>query len=59
MYLEKINALEDVKKLSLEELEHYVIRKSFPDRYIPKELMEENGISVDQIVNEVISIMSR
>lgn len=37
----------------------YGIRKSFPDRYVPEELLKENGISVEQIVNDVASMLRK
>lgn len=38
-------------------VKNYGIKKSFPDRYIPEELLKENGITVEQIVEEVINII--
>ncbi|MDT8719746.1 1-deoxy-D-xylulose-5-phosphate synthase [Clostridium sp. 19966] len=40
-------------------VKNYGIRKSFPDRYAPEELLKENGISVEQIVNDVVSIVNK
>ncbi|MFV0479234.1 MAG: 1-deoxy-D-xylulose-5-phosphate synthase [Anaerorhabdus sp.] len=37
-------------------VKNYGIKKGFPDRYDPKELLKENGISVEQIVAFVQSI---
>ena len=37
-------------------VKNYGIEKSFPDRYNPKELLRENGISEDQIVEEIKKI---
>lgn len=39
-------------------VKNYGIEKSFPDRYVAKELLEENGISVEQIVADVKAILS-
>lgn len=39
-------------------VKNYGIKKSFPDRYIADELLEENGISVEQIVQDVVNISS-
>lgn len=38
-------------------VKNYGIEKSFPDRYIAEELLKENGISVEQITKDVISIL--
>ena len=40
-------------------VKNYGIKKSFPDRYVPKELLEENGISVHQIVRDVCDIIGK
>lgn len=40
-------------------VKNYGIKKSFPDRYIAEELLKENGVSVEQIVNDVTSIVSK
>lgn len=34
-------------------VKNYGIKKSFPDRYNPEELLKENGISVEQIVKDI------
>lgn len=34
-------------------VKNYGIKKSFPDRYVAEELLRENGISVEQIVNDI------
>lgn len=34
-------------------VKNYGIKKSFPDRYNPEELLKENGISVEQIVQDI------
>lgn len=34
-------------------VKNYGIKKSFPDRYNPEELLKENGISVDQIIKDI------
>ncbi|OPJ56126.1 1-deoxy-D-xylulose-5-phosphate synthase [Clostridium oryzae] len=38
-------------------VKNYGIRKSFPDRYVPEELLKANGISVEHIVEDVLSIL--
>ncbi len=38
-------------------VQNYGIKKSFPDRYVPEELLRENGISVEQIVDDVKNII--
>ena len=38
-------------------VKNYGIEKSFPDRYIVEELLKENGISVEQIIQEIINIL--
>jgi len=40
-------------------VKNYGIRKSFPDRYVPDELLRLNGISVEQIINDIIFISSK
>ena len=39
-------------------VKNYGIKKSFPDRYVPDELLKQNGISTEMIVNDIISILS-
>ena len=34
-------------------VKNYGIRKSFPDRYVVSELLEENGITVEQIIKDI------
>lgn len=34
-------------------VKNYGIKKSFPDRYVPEELLKENGISVEQILEDI------
>lgn len=34
-------------------VKNYGIKKSFPDRYVPEELLKENGISVEQILSDI------
>ena len=38
-------------------VKNYGIKKSFPDRYIPEELLKENGMSVKQIVKDINCIL--
>ena len=38
-------------------VQNYGIEKSFPDRYIADELLRENGISAEQITQDIISIL--
>lgn len=38
-------------------VKNYGIKKSFPDRYIPEELLKENGMSVDQIIKDINNIV--
>ncbi len=38
-------------------VKNYGIKKGFPDRYNPEELLEENGISVNQIVETIQEII--
>ncbi|MDE6209863.1 MAG: 1-deoxy-D-xylulose-5-phosphate synthase [Lachnospiraceae bacterium] len=38
-------------------VKNYGIKKSFPDRYNPEELLKENGISVEQIVEEIGNLL--
>ena len=38
-------------------VKNYGIEKSFPDRYVADELLKENGISVEQITNDIIKII--
>lgn len=38
-------------------VKNYGIAKSFPDRYVPDELLWENGISVEQIVKDIHDIL--
>lgn len=40
-------------------VKNYGIRKSFPDRYVPDELLRTNGISVDQIIKDITLILNR
>ena len=40
-------------------VKNYGIKKSFPDRYVPKELLEENGVSVPQIVQDICDILDK
>lgn len=40
-------------------VKNYGIKKSFPDRYVAEELMKENGVSLEQIVNDVVSIVNK
>lgn len=37
---------------------NYGIEKSFPDRYVAEELLKENGISVEQITEDVKRVLS-
>ncbi|NME83195.1 1-deoxy-D-xylulose-5-phosphate synthase [Clostridium sp. SM-530-WT-3G] len=34
-------------------VKNYGIKKSFPDRYVVEELLKENGISVEQIIDDI------
>lgn len=38
-------------------VKNYGIRKSFPDRYNPKELLKENGMSAEQILEEIKNLL--
>lgn len=38
-------------------VKNYGIKKGFPDRFIVEELLKENGISIEQIVQDVIEII--
>lgn len=38
-------------------VKNYGIKKGFPDRYVPEELLKENGVSVEQIVADIKSII--
>lgn len=38
-------------------VKNYGIKKSFPDRYVPEELLRENGISVEQITADIKAIL--
>lgn len=38
-------------------VKNYGIRKSFPDRYVVSELLEENGITVEQIIADIKEII--
>ena len=40
-------------------VKNYGIKKSFPDRYVPEELLRENGISVEQIIKDITLIVSK
>lgn len=40
-------------------VKNYGIRKGFPDRYVPDELLRVNGISVEQIVKDIRTIMDK
>lgn len=43
--------------VDLIKVKNYGIKKSFPDRYNPEELLKENGISVEQIVEEIGNLL--
>lgn len=38
-------------------VKNYGIKKSFPDRYVPDELMKENGITVEQMLEDISKIV--
>lgn len=38
-------------------VKNYGVKKSFPDRYNPTELLKENGISCEQITNDIKNIL--
>lgn len=38
-------------------VKNYGIEKSFPDRYVADELLKENGVSVEQIIQDIINIL--
>lgn len=38
-------------------VKNYGIEKHFPDRYVAEELLRKNGISVEQITQDVINIL--
>ena len=38
-------------------VKNYGIKKGFPDRYLPEELLKENGVSVEQIVADIKNII--
>lgn len=40
-------------------VKNYGIKKSFPDRYVLEELMKENRLSKEQIVEDILSIISK
>ncbi len=40
-------------------VKNYGIRKSFPDRYIVSELLKENGITVEQITEDVEKMINK
>ena len=35
----------------------YGIRKGFPDRFVPQELLETNGITIENIINDLVSFL--
>lgn len=53
---EKIASFYGLTKMKVK---NYGIKKSFPDRYVPKELLEENGISVRQIIQDISAILDK
>ncbi len=40
-------------------VKNYGIRKSFPDRYIASELLKENGITVEQMTEDVEKMINK
>jgi 1-deoxy-D-xylulose-5-phosphate synthase len=38
-------------------VKNYGIKKSFPDRYVPEKLLEENGVTVKQILQNISAIL--
>ena len=38
-------------------VKNYGIKKSFPDRYIPENLLRENGMTVGQIVEDIKNLI--
>ena len=40
-------------------VKNYGIKKSFPDRYIAKVLLEKNGVSVPQIIQDITDILDK
>lgn len=38
-------------------VKNYGIKKSFPDRYNPDELLKENGITDVQITEDILNIL--
>lgn len=38
-------------------VKNYGIKKGFPNRYVPEELLKENGISVEQITKDITNIL--
>ena len=38
-------------------VKNYGIKKSFPDRYVPHKLLEENGVTVEAIVQDISAIL--
>lgn len=40
-------------------VKNYGIKKSFPDRYVPAELLRENGVFVPQIVKDISTILEQ
>ncbi|BCN31100.1 1-deoxy-D-xylulose-5-phosphate synthase [Anaeromicropila herbilytica] len=40
-------------------VKNYGIKKGFPDRYVVEELLKENGITVEQIVEDVTTIVKK
>ncbi len=39
-------------------VKNYGIKKGFPDRYVPEELLKENGISVEQITKDITFVLN-
>ena len=38
-------------------VKNYGIKKGFPDRYVADELLRENGMTVEQIVDDVKNLL--
>ncbi len=40
-------------------VKNYGIKKGFPDRYIASELLKENGITVEQITEDIEKMINK
>lgn len=39
-------------------VKNYGIKKSFPDRFVAEELLRENGISLEQITADILTLLN-